>query len=310
MEILNEKKIIEKIKNQPKRTKKYFCMYSSWLDGIVQDSQWMFVPIDDHIVHRGDGVFEAIRYCYGKFYDLESHLRRLEKSRKAIGLECPKTNIEIEEILNQMIKLTSTDEAMVRLYLSRGPGGFTTNPYESIGPQLYIVLTEYTHPKNELYEKGAKACFIKEAIKPAPWHEIKSCNYLPNVMMKKYAVDHKIDFTVSISEDGKVAEGSTENFAIILNNKFIAPPFDKTLEGTTLKKLVALAKRQSQELGLSEICYADIYKEDVFSADEIFFIGTTLEVLPVTEFEGKPVGNGQVGPYAKKLRQILQDNMK
>lgn len=307
---LTDAQVLEKIKARPRPKSQYFAMYSSLWDGITTEVHWMQVPIDDHLVHRGDGIFEAMRFSYGAVFDFDAHMDRLEKSASMVGLEIPRSRSQVADILKAMVKISGAEQAMVRLYVSRGPGGFTTNPYESLGSQLYIVLTDLKLLSQETYDKGVSADFSKVAIKPSPWSQVKSCNYLQNVMMKKEAVDAGVFMTIGLTPEGYLAEGSTENVAFIIDRSLVVPKFEYTLRGTTLLRVMDLAKKHQAELGISSVQFADLKKDQVLRAEEAFFIGTTLEILPITQMAGAKVGSGHVGLFAKKMRELLQHEMK
>ena len=120
-------------------TPAYHAMYSSWWDGIVVDPSLMVIAVDDHLVHRGDGVFEAFKFQDGAIYDLWAHLDRLETSAKAIYMELPFAKEVIAERIIEVVKAAKQSESTLRLYISRGPGGFDANPYESVGLSLIHI---------------------------------------------------------------------------------------------------------------------------------------------------------------------------
>jgi len=289
----------------------YLAMYSSWLGGVVKSPGMMIVPVDDHLVHRGDGVFEAMKVVAGKIFLLDAHLDRLENSAKLIGIELPYDRQELVKIIKETTKVAGVQNALLRLYVSRGPGGFTTNPYESVGTQVYLVVTDLKHPANEKYEKGV--AIGKSAIAPKePWFaRIKSCNYLQNVLMKKESVDRKLDFTVSFDANGILTESSTENITVLDKaGRLLRPRLDQILKGTTMMRAFELADSLLEQKLITGIVESDISEQDIYDAREVFMIGTTLDVLPVTSYESKKIGNGQVGVVAKALLELLREDIK
>lgn len=289
---------------------KPYAMFSTWFNGIVTEPELMMLPIDDHIVHRGDGVFEAMRLIDNKLYDMEAHLERMVESAKGIELEIPWSSEVIADAIIHTCRAAKESAGVVRVYVSRGPGGFTANPYESIGSQLYILLTPFKPMSPEKYLNGMTAGIAKTKMKPKPWSRIKSCNYLQNVLMKKEAKDSGLDFTLSVTEDGFVGEGATESFALVIENELVAPVFDYTLRGTTLLRAMDLASNNLQVLGLSAVKQRDVSIGELKKCQEAFFIGTTVEVSPIVRIDGGSVADGQVGPVAKKLRELLQEDMR
>lgn len=283
----------------------YSLMYSSWLGGWTADPRLMMIPIDDHMVHRGDGVFEALKAVNGKIYLLKPHLERMRLSAESIGLKPFENWPRVEQIVSEtwaMAKANGQSEAIVRIFLSRGPGNFSTNPYDTDGSQLYVMITELKpFPKQQ-----ATVGWSQIPVKSDWLAVVKSCNYLPNVMMKKEALDRGVDFTVSKDADGNLAEGSTENIALVdAAGNLVHPQLHRILKGCTMTRAFELAKPLISEGLLKSIQVRKITATELANAREIMMMGTTLDVLPVTEFEGTPVGDGKVGAVAARLNQLV-----
>lgn len=309
--VLQTEDILRKLQEPPHALRaNYFAMYSSWYGGITKNPQLMVIPIDDHIVHRGDGVFEAAKAIEHRIYGLDAHLERLAKSAEAIGLTLPHTLSEMKEIVVETVRASEARDCVIRLYVSRGPGGFTANPYECIKSQLYVVITQIKPAPNEAYEKGVSVKVSSFKVKDGIFATVKSCNYLINVLMKKESIDNKVDFTVTRDENGFLAEGSTENFAIISKDgEFLVPGFERTLKGITASRMMELAVPLMKEGLIRGVRNAHITEKDVSEAREAMMLGTTLDVLPVTKFESAPVGNGSVGPVCRRFLEVLKEDM-
>lgn len=306
--ILSATEAFENLQRHQYPSRKYAAMYSSWLGGIVTDPNLMVLPIDDHGFHRGDAVFEAAKSVNGKIYALDRHLDRMHVSAEKIGLKMPS---DLREIAIATTKASGLTNAILRYYVSRGPGGFTTNPYESVGSQTYLVITPLTPPAAAKYENGVSAMTSKVPIKEGVFSTVKSCNYLPNVMMKKEAVDNGVDFTVSIDADGVIGEGSTENFAIITKDGvFKVPSFARTLRGVTLIRMMELAQdRPELKALLKGVEHGSIRQKDIFEAREAMLLGTTLDCLPVTTFDGQTIGSGRRGEIAAAFQRALMTDI-
>ena len=309
--ILSRNEVIEKLQALKfKHQSSYFAMYSSYFGGITKDPSLMLVPVDDHLVHRGDGVFEAIKWVKARAYCLSEHIDRLLISAEKISLKAPPKS-EITEIVKSVITASDQPQGLIRLYLSRGPGGFTTNPYDSIGTQLYILGTELKPLPAEKYEDGVRVGFSQIPVKEAFWPNVKSCNYLPNVLMKKEAVDRGLDFTISLDVNQCWAESSTENVAIVdANGEFVAPPLARILRGITLERCFFHLSKLVHDGLITGFKRRPISRDEYKTAKEIMMIGTTLDVISVTEFESFKISQGKAGRVAKRLCQILQEEMK
>ena len=310
--ILSYSDALQALKDRPREySSGYRAMYSSYLGGIVTDPALMIVPIDDHVVHRGDGVFEAIKFAGRKVYGFEAHLKRLERSASFAQLSLPGGIDSIRALSLATCAASGLSDGLIRLYVSRGPGGFTANPYESVGSQLYVVVTTLAAPAAAKIKDGVSCKFSSIPVKESWFATVKSCNYLPNVLMKKEAVDSGVDFVVSLDERGLLAEGSTENFAVVTHSgEFKTPKFDRVLRGVTLTRAMSLARSLVSDGLLTGLAEADVSRADVEHAREILFFGTTIDALPVTRFEGKPVGSGAPGPVFQRIHELIQSDLR
>ena len=285
----------------------YLAMYSSWLGGIVIDPGLMLVPVDDHMVHRGDGIFEAFKCLRGSVYLLERHLDRLERSADMIHLQWPLSRPEMKEIILETIRASQASDCLVRLFVSRGPGDFTPSPSSTVGSQLYIIVTRLKHPEASKYENGCRLRTSRVPVKPGFFANVKSCNYLQNVLMKKEAEDHSVDYAVSLDENGCLAEGPTENVCLVsADNELLVPRFDRILRGTTMVRAMELAEELVSSHILAGVRQAWISREDLFEAKEVLMCGTTFDVLPIVEFDGQAIGPGRPGPIYRELLERMR----
>ena len=307
------KKIVERdvwLDRLPKKKKKLHAMYSSVTDCIVTDHSIMVVPVDDHIVHRGDGVFESFKCMDGSIYNLDAHLERLGNSCAQLGIALPVPVDEVADIVVQTVLAGGERNALVRLLVSRGQGTMGINPYDCFRSELYIVVYELKHANIARLPGGVSVAVSKIPVKPGLFATVKTCNYMPNVLMKKEAVDLGVDYTVSLDEHRNLAEGATENIGIVTRGKeLFMPPPDRVLTGTTSKRALDFARQLKKERMLTSAEYRPISMGMVRSAAEMHIYGTTPNITPVTIFDGKPVGNGTPGPVAQRLFEMLKEEM-
>jgi branched-subunit amino acid aminotransferase/4-amino-4-deoxychorismate lyase len=289
----------------------YLSMFSSVFDGIVTDPVLMTLPVDDHIVHRGDGVFDVFKAVDGRAFCMNEHLDRLERSAKGIDLKLPVPRERLVDIIRATAKAGGQQNIMIRVMVSRGPGGFTTNPYECPASQLYVVITRLKTLPAEAYDQGVRIISVPVPIKPPPYANIKSCDYLTNVMIKKAAVEADVQFAVTWTTDGHLAEGSTENvFLVSPDRELLVPNFNHVLKGVTLTRVMALAEILVEEGVLTGIRNADIDRDLAKRSQEVMVCGTTLDVVPVTNWDGRQIGNGLPGPAARRLLELLRHDLR
>jgi len=282
----------------------YLAMYSSYTGSIVTDPAWMLVPVDDHLVHRGDGIFETLKAEQGTIYNVRAHLERLERSADALKLNLPESPENIGQRIVETMQAGGQDDVLIRVMVSRGPGSLGVNPYDCPQSQLYIIVAPLPPPFMTRHPEGAHIAFSSVAPKPSPFSDIKSCNYLPNAMMAMEARDRGVDFVLACTSDGFVLEGPTENVAILtVDRRLISPAPPGLLSGTTLERVWTLAESVQD---IQYIGREPLRPSDLREAAEVYICGTTTDITAVTQIESEPVGTGHPGPVWKKLHALLR----
>jgi branched-subunit amino acid aminotransferase/4-amino-4-deoxychorismate lyase len=288
----------------------YLAMYATTWQGITIDPDLMVVPIDDHLVHRGDGVFDVMRCVRGRIYRMEAHLRRLERSAKAISLQLPPEYDRIREVIKTLVRAGGEKECLIRVTLSRGPGSFSTNPYDCPRSHIYASAVRYKQYPETLYRKGIQLMTSRIPVKSPFFARIKSCNYLPNVLMTKEAVDAGYEYAVAMDDDGFLAEGATENIGVVTRDGVLEfPEFERTLSGTTADRIFELAGHLVREGTLRNVRFARVRPQDAYEAREVLLTGTSLNVMPVVAYDGRAIGEGTPGPVHARLSDLLWHDM-
>lgn len=286
----------------------YLAMYSTWLGGMVTDPALMLVPVDDHMVHRGDAVFEMFKCVEGGIYNMGAHLDRLEHSMAAMQIAPPLSREAIHERVIEMLRTCGVADAAIRVYVSRGPGSFGVNPYDCPESQCYIVITERSPSFMESHPEGARIGVSAIGLKEPAFATVKTCNYLPNAMMKKEAVDRGLDFLVAFDERGFLAEGATENMGIITSDHELWFPHPgRILRGTTMDRVMALAESLVGEGKLKAVRFADIAVDRILGSPGAIIVGTTTDVTHVRSFDAHEYGDP--GEIFAILAARLQSDM-
>ena len=285
-------------------------MYSTQWGGVTTDPDLMLVPIDDHLVHRGDGVFEVIRCVQGKVYQMGDHLRRLERSAKAISLDFPPDYDQIVGVIKRVVVRGGEKDCLIRIILSRGPGSFSTNPFECPVSQSYVNVIRFRSLPEKCYREGVPLVTSTVPTKESFFAKIKSCNYLPNVLMKMEAIRAGCEYSVALDKDGFLTEGSTENIGAVTADGILKfPGFERTLSGITANRVFQLAGQLIKDGLIRDVRFERISPEDAYEAKELFFTGTSLNILPVVSYDGRSIGEGVPGPVFSRLLSLLLEDM-
>jgi branched-subunit amino acid aminotransferase/4-amino-4-deoxychorismate lyase len=289
---------------------KYLAMFSSAYGGIVTDPTIMMLPADDHLVHRGDGVFDVAKCIEGGIYQFEGHLQRLFLSAQGIFLNPPYSPAEMREIIIETVKAGGHKNCLVRITISRGPGGFSVDPYECPCSHLYVNVIKLKQIPDSFINEGVRIIITQLPIKPSFFATIKSCNYLPNALMAMGARKEGAQFAVSMDERGFLAEGATENIGLLTrDNVLVFPEFHRILKGLTVSRIADLAGSLVSNNEIHDIRFAHITPQDAYDCSEFYLFGTSIDLLPVVQIDGRLIGGGVPGLIAKRLRELLYDDM-
>jgi len=287
-----------------------YSMYSSATNAITIDPDMMNIPIDDHLVHRGDGVFESFKCIDGNVYNLDAHIKRLIYSCEKISLKIPINESLIKKIIIETIKAGMHKNASIRVLLSRGPGTMGIDPFECSGEVLYVIVYAINKIlKSDSEIQTADIALSDIPVKPGFLAKVKSCNYLTNVLMKIEEKKLNVDYVIALDELGNIAEGATENIAIVTrDNRLLTPLPERVLPGTTAKRIITLAKNLVSIGVLNDACYENFNSDQLFEAKEVHIYGTTQGVVSVNRVNNKVIGKSEIGPIAKELFKLLKQD--
>ena len=289
---------------------KYWAFYSSQLGGIVTDPALMVLPFDDHMVHRGHGIFDTAAIVNGKIYDLEAHLDRFIRSARNSKLKLP-TRDEMRDLIVRTAAASGKRDASIRYWASAGPGSLGLAPAAGAEPGFFVMISAGLSYPETWYTQGLRVMTTTYPIKPPLYAVTKSVNYLPNVLMQMEAQEQGVDNGVFIDEAGNVGESSNMNVAFVMADGTLKhPKFDHILSGCTSLRLLELAAGLKTRNLLTSIEVCDIPVAEARAAREMLLIGSSVKVAPIVEWDGKPIGDGKPGPVARALRELLQDDMR
>lgn len=258
------------------------------------------VDIEDRGYQFGDGVYEVVRVYNGKMFTGQEHVQRLEESADKIGMKLTYSRAEIEDLLNQLIVKNKLELGIVYLQFTRGISTRNHLFPTSDTPQTFVAYTRAVDRPVSTMTEGVKT-ILNEDIR---WLrcDIKSLNLLGNLLAKQKAADAGC-FEAIQHRGNRVTEGSLSNISIVIDGVVYTHPADHyILNGITRQKMLQLC--QENGIPAEERTFT---VEDLLGADEVFLTGTTVEVTPIIEIEGKAVANGHPGEITKKLQFLFQD---
>jgi len=272
-----------------------------WLDDKLVDQKDAKISVFDHGLLYGDGVFEGIRVYSGKIFEFEAHLKRLYESAKAIRMVIPITKEDLAEATKITVKANNVVDGYIRLVITRGVGDLGLNPFLCKNAGIIIIAGNIQLYPEELYEHGlsvVSATTIRNHPLALP-PQVKSLNYLNNILAKIEAIDSDVPEAIMYNHQGYVAEATGDNVFIINDDVIYTPPVQAgSLKGITREVVMRLAKTE----GL-EVVEKNLTRFDLYVCDEFFLTGTAAEVIGIVNIDGRIVGEGKPGPITQKLRK-------
>jgi len=290
---------------------RFSAFYSSQLGGVVTDPALMVIPFDDHMVHRGHGIFDTAGLVGGKIYDLEAHLDRFLGSAERSRLKLAGSRETMREIIIQTAAVSGQRDGSIRYWLSSGPGSLELTPATGAEPGFFVMIFGGLSYPERWYTQGLRVMTTTYPIKPALYAITKATNYLPNVLMQMEAKEAGLDNGVFIDDLGHVGESSNMNVAFVTEDGVLRhPTFEKVLPGCTSLRILELARSIVGHGVLTgvEVCHIPV--ADARAAREMLLFGSSVKVAPVVEWDHHPIGDGTPGPAARALLQLLEEDMR
>lgn len=243
----------------------------------------------------GDGVYDVVPAYGGKPFRMDAHLARLERSLAAIGIECDLQREDWERIVRDLIQGSGLGDCVVYIQVTRGVARRDHGFPEGIEPTVFCMVSPFKRPDATLREQGLSAIGVPDER----WMRcnIKSISLLGNVLARQAAIEAGVDDVIQF-RNGCLTEGSAANIWVVKNGVLLAPPRGKLiLEGIRYGLMEELAA----ECGIPFEA-RPITEDEVSAASELLLTSATKEVLPITRYNGQPVGDGKPGPIYTRLR--------
>ncbi|HUF75200.1 MAG TPA: D-amino acid aminotransferase [Longimicrobiales bacterium] len=275
-------------------------MSTVYLNGDYVPKAEARVSVDDRGFLLSDGVYEMVPYYEGVPFHLEAHLERLARSLKAVRIEYDVSSVGA--VLRRLIAdngLEKATRARAYVQVTRGVAPRTHYfPKQAVEPTVYACVTEWSRPADDVWGRGFTAITVPDLR----WArvDIKAISLLPNALAFQAALDAGVDDAILV-RDGIAIEGAHQNFWGVFDGVAVThPATNLILAGIT--RAVVLERARARGIPCEE---RPIPVEELSDAEELFFTGTTAEVRPCVQVDGRSVGDGRVGPVTKALSEAF-----
>jgi len=276
-----------------------------WLDGELMAADQARIPVLDHGLLYGDGVFEGIRFYHGRAFRLDEHLRRLRDSAQAIALTLPHSQDALAQAVRATIAAYGAPSGYVRLVVTRGSGPLGLDPGPCKQPHVIIIIIAAPLQLVDEQQRREGIRLIIAATRRLPPDgldpRIKSLNYLNHILARLEANRAGAQEAILLNGAGRVTEGSADNIFCVRRDRLYTPPVtDGALDGITRHCILELAA--SLHIPASE---DSLTAFDLYTADEVFLTGTGAELIPVREIDGRRL-SACPGPIFTRLSAAFQ----
>ncbi len=278
-----------------------------WFNGKVVRWEDAKIHVMTHALHYGTSIFEGIRgYWNGDnllIFRLDDHVERMFKSAKILGVTIPYTR---EEVRKAVIETAQANNFREDVYIR--PVAFVSTETVTLDVRsLEVSLAVIIFPFGKyLSPRGIRATVVS-------WRRVHNTMlpvmakiggiYVNSVLALTEAKSRGYDEALLMDLNGYVVEGSGENIFVVRGRKLYTPPVHQSiLEGITRDTILRL----SADLGI-QAEEKPITREEIYTADEVFLVGTAAEVTPVVEVDGRPIGSGEPGPITTKIAEFYSN---
>lgn len=267
-----------------------------YLNGSLLPRSQASISALDYGFLYGFGLFETMRAYTGHVFRLDRHLNRLAHSAEILGI--PAETPALKDAVMETLHANNLSDARIRITVSIGEGGMVPDPGTCSQPTVLVTAAEYKPYPEEVYQRGFRA--IVSSIRrnsQSPLSRLKSASYLESMLARQEAREAGADEAICLNEKGLLAEASMCNVFLVADSTIKTPGQESgILPGITREVVLELASQLSIKTGEQ-----DITLDELLQAQEAFLTNSVMEVMPLIEIDGKPIGSGVPGPVTQKL---------
>lgn len=280
----------------------------AWMDGRLMPADAPALPVADRGFQLGDGVFETLRVRRGVPIELDLHLRRLREGLAVLEIRLPWSDAEMAGAIAATVAINAPADAAVRLTVSRGAPpatGLLPTGWHDFRATLVVQARPHAGVLPTLVERGVRAIVSSARRDPAsPLAGVKTVSRADHVWTKLEADRAGADDAITLTLEGHVAEATSANLAMIIGDALRTPPLSTgVLDGTTRDWLLAADGAAALGLAAGEAAFG---VEELLAADEAILCSSVAGILPLVEVDGRPIGDGRPGAWARRLRDARE----
>jgi branched-chain amino acid aminotransferase len=283
-----------------------------WVDGEVLPADARHITVFDRGFQLGDGIFETMRATAGRVTELAEHVARLRRSASGLDIALPEdVDVRLERGIADLLAAEQLDadgaDASIRITVTRGAWasrGLLPARDVHLEPTIAIQAWPVVPAPPSHLERGLH--LVASAVRRDPANPIvtlKTTSRADYVFARLEARRAGADDALFLTSSGHLSESTTANVFLVRRaadgvRELATPALGcAILPGTTRSWLL----RWATGVALRPV-EAWLLPDELAAADEAFVCSSVAGVLPVTRFEGSPIGDGRPGPYTLRAR--------
>lgn len=259
------------------------------INGEILEKDAARIPLNDLGMLRSYSIFDFFRILGGKPLFIEDHLDRLLRSSKAMDLALRWDKPAINAICRQLIRKNEVSDAGLRVVVT---GGYAEDGYTPSQPNIYMMLHDLPKYDETLFMQGAKL-ISTPYMRDMP--SVKTTIYIHSIQYKR-KMQEQGAVEILYLWQGNVKECSRSNIFFVDAVGNVVTPDDGILNGITRKQVLAIAQEQYN------VELRPVHYDEIRDMREAFITSSTMGVMPVIRIDNITVGDGNVGPVTRSLR--------
>lgn len=278
-------------------------MRISYVNGEYVPHHLAQVAMEDRGYQFADGIYEVIVFFGRRLLDEALHLKRLERSLGELGIAMPMSAPALSLIIRELMQRNAYRNGLIYMQVTRGVAPRNHLFSASLQPVLTMAVMPLKMLSAAMLEKGVAAISRPDLR----WGrcDIKSIGLLANSLAKNDAAREKAYEALLVDEHGMVTEGSATNAYMVKDGVIYTHPATNEILGGVRRTVLQRICEETQ-LTFREVAFS---LTDALQADELFLTSASSHVLPVTQLDGQPVGDGAPGPVTKRLGELYRDHV-
>jgi branched-chain amino acid aminotransferase len=281
-----------------------------WMNGSLVNWADAKIHIASHVVHYGSAVFEGAR-CYdtprgSACFQLDAHMRRLFDSAKIYRMEPTYDQATLTTAVLETIRANQFKACYIRPIVYRGYHALGVNPFPCPVDSAVLTWEWGAYLGQEALEHGVDvtiSSWSRAAPNTFPTLAKTSANYANSQLIKMEAVVEGYSEGIALDSFGYLSEGSGQNLFLVRDDIIYTPPLSSSvLPGITRNSVITIAR----DLGF-QIREEVLPREMLYIADEVFFVGTAVEITPIRSVDKIKIGSGQRGPITDAIQSAFFD---